>query len=196
MGAVLALLGSRWTWYALAVSLIVGCTLFYGSSRYDAGEADGDAKATVRFGKERTKLLDEKAAELSAAAAETQRVHDEDNRRLLALVKVVDDAKKRNEDLVVAIAHERSAHDSVSNAAAALAARTCSGASPGDPGTAGGSNVATTATGTVVLADVLRLADDAAGRLAAEAERRGNGWDACSRSYEALKASAAASAAQ
>ena len=126
-------------------------------------------------------LSDERAAMAKAALAASEANRVEEGRRTAAQKEIVDEAQKfaarARADVVVAdVAHGR-----LSDRANALA-RSCPAA--GNPPAPAGSSAA--AGPGILLADVLRRADERAGLLAAYADQSRAAGDACVSAYDSL----------
>ena len=118
------------------------------------------------------------AAQAAAHTAATQAAREEDNRRTNALLETLNAA---HADLARALSDRdraRAASDSLQQRARALAA-TCSSSSPA------GAGKAAEAAGDL-LADVLGRIDQAAGDIAAHADRAVIAGKACERAYDGL----------
>lgn len=170
-------------WLAVAAA-VAGAVVWWHLARVADARDAGRAEVQARWDAQRAAH-----AEVAASAAHAARA--EERRREAALRKEMDDALQ-------AVARARADADRAAGAAerlrhAARAAAARCGAATGDTATAAASAAATGAGD--LLAELLRAADERAGALAAEADRRGIAGTACERAYDALTAPGAVGSA-
>lgn len=171
MTAVLALAFKEWRLLVIAVLLVL-----VGLQQVRVSRAQADASAA------RAALAGDRATYARAAATAEKAARAEESRRETEKLEIIRHAQ---EQTAVADAAARDAGRAAAGLRQQVAALIAAGhRAAGDPGLAARSPP--TANALDLLADVLSLADDRAGSLAAEADRRGIAGAACEQAYDSL----------
>lgn len=146
---------------------------------YFAGFSDGEIKANSQW----QQKWDQQVIALTKAKADAlEVVRTEEQRRIKAIEEIRNESKKQIEQLKVDTAGANAAADSLHDKANRMAK--AAGRCTDDTNTARRS--ASAATTSLVLADVLKRADQRAGELAAAYDRARASGLMCERAYDAL----------
>lgn len=165
---------ARWFVLAFVVSAVVTWAWFQGN---DYGTTKANADWQHKWDQQALQLAQAQAAALEVARTEEQR-------RVKAIEEITNESKKQIEQARADAAAADAVADGMHEQARRLAARgsQCTGNT-----TTADRSQAARATDAVVLADLFRRADAAAGRLAAAYDRARAAGLACERAYDAVR---------
>lgn len=159
-----------------AALAVVGAVLWYGSSRYDAGEAAGRGEVQAQWSAER-------ARQTAEAFQTSEHYRAEESARESSQLEAINAAQTRIVALSAALDRAGESSQRLQRAVDAAASAHCRGAAS-DPAAAAGSPPAEAAGDLLVL--VHRRLDEAAGGVGTFADKSRIAGQLCERAYDAL----------